>query len=264
MKWFKDPLILFFIGGVFLFAIAELADSDEISYQIDIRESDLTRLNDQWAMQMRRPATEQELGNLTEQLIKEEIYYREAMRLGLDQNDTIVRRRMVQKLTFLTEDIATTDIPDEQALKDYYGKNIEEYRQPKRYSFQHRYFSSDRREDAQEDAETSLFNNKDLGDPFMLQKAYNKRSEREIADLFGREFAQSIANLEPSDQWQGPLKSAYGFHTLLLETTQESYIKDYETVKERVLIDFQQKTRRVANEQYFLDLRNKYSVNLPD
>jgi len=264
MKWFKDPLILFFIGGAFLFAIAELADSDEISYQIDIRESDLTRLNDQWAMQMRRPATEQELGNLTEQLIKEEIYYREAMRLGLDQNDTIVRRRMVQKLTFLTEDIATTDIPDEQALKDYYDENTEEYRQPKRYSFQHRYFSSDRREDAQEDAETSLFNNKDLGDPFMLQKAYSKRSEREIADLFGREFAQSITILEPSDQWQGPLKSAYGFHTLLLETTQESYIKDYETVKERVLIDFQQETRRVANEQYFLDLRNKYSVNLPD
>ena len=110
MKWLKDPLILFFIGGAFLFAIAELADSDEISYQIDIREPDLTRLNDQWEMQMRRPATEQEMENLTEQLIKEEIYYREAMRLGLDQNDTIVRRRMVQKLTFMTEDIATTDI----------------------------------------------------------------------------------------------------------------------------------------------------------
>ena len=264
MKWFKDPLILFFIGGSFLFAIGELADSDEISYQIDIRESDLTRLNDQWAMQMRRPATEQELGNLTEQLIKEEIYYREAMRLGLDQNDTIVRRRMVQKLTFLTEDIATTDVPDEQALKDYYYENTKGYSQPKRYSLSLIHISADRREDAQKDAKISLLNNKDSGDPFMLQKAYNERSEREIADLFGREFAQSVANLEPSDQWQGPLKSAYGFHTLLLEATQESYIKDYETVKERVLIDFQQQTRRAANEQYFLDLRNKYSVNLPN
>ena len=264
MKWFKDPLILFFIGGAFLFAIAELADSDEISYQIDIRESDLTRLNDQWAMQMRRPATKQELGNLTEQLIREEIYYREAMRLGLDQNDTIVRRRMVQKLTFLTEDIATTDIPDEQALKDHYYENTEEYRQPKRYSFQHRYFSADRREDAQKDAEISLLNNKDSGDPFMLQKSYNKRSEREIADLFGREFAQSLANFEPSDQWQGPVKSAYGFHALLLETIQESYIKKYETVRERVLMDFKHEKRRTANEQYFLDLKNKYSINIPN
>ena len=74
MRWFKDPLILFFIGGASLFAMAEFVDSEEISYQIDIREADLSRLNDQWAMQMRRPATEQELENLTEQLIKEEIY----------------------------------------------------------------------------------------------------------------------------------------------------------------------------------------------
>ena len=264
MRWFKDPLILFFIGGAGLFAMTEFVDSEEISYQIDIREADLSRLNDQWAMQMRRPATEQELENLTEQLIKEEIYYREAKRLGLDQNDTIVRRRMVQKLTFLTEDIATTDMPDEKALKDYYDQNIEKYRQPKRYSFQHRYFSSDRRKDAKQDAEISLLNTKDLGDPFMLQKTYNKRSEREIADLFGREFSESIANLEPGKQWQGPVKSAYGFHTLLLESTQESYLKDYDTVQERVLIDFQQETRRVANEQYFLNLRNKYSVNLPN
>ena len=264
MRWFKDPLIFFFIGGAGLFAMAEFVDSEEISYQIDIREADLSRLNDQWAMQMRRPATEKELENLTEQLIKEEIYYREAKRLGLDQNDTIVRRRMVQKLTFLTEDIATTDMPDEETLIDYYDQNIEKYRQPKRYSFQHRYFSSDRREDAKQDAEISLLNTKDLGDPFMLQKTYNKRSEREIADLFGREFSESIANLEPSQQWQGPVKSAYGFHTLLLESIQESYLKSYETVKERVLIDFQQETRRTANEQYFLDLRNKYSVNLPN
>ena len=262
MRWFKDPLILFFIGGAGLFAMAEFVDSEEISYQIDIREADLSRLNDQWAMQMRRPATEKELENLTEQLIKEEIYYREAKRLGLDQNDTIVRRRMVQKLTFLTEDIATTDMPDEETLKDHYDQNIEKYRQPKRYSFQHRYFSSDRRKDAKQDAEISLLNTKDLGDPFMLQKTYNKRSEREIADLFGREFSESIANLEPSKQWQGPVKSAYGFHTLLLESIQESYLKGYETVKERVLIDFQQETRRTANEQYLLDLRNKYSVNL--
>ena len=264
MRWFKDPLILFFIGGAGLFAMAEFVDSEEISYQIDIREADLSRLNDQWAMQMRRPATEKELENLTEQLIKEEIYYREAKRLGLDQNDTIVRRRMVQKLTFLTEDIATTDMPDEETLIDHYDQNIEKYRQPKRYSFQHRYFSSDRREDAKQDAEISLLNTKDLGDPFMLQKTYNKRSEREIADLFGREFSESIANLEPSKQWQGPVKSAYGFHTLLLESIQESYLKGYGTVKERVLIDFQQETRRTANEQYFLDLRNKYSVNLPN
>ena len=78
MNWLKDPLTLFFIGGAILFVVAELGGSDDISYQIQIQESDIKRLNDQWAMQMRRSATDQELTSLVDQLIKEEIYYREA------------------------------------------------------------------------------------------------------------------------------------------------------------------------------------------
>jgi len=263
MNWFKDPLVLFFIGGAVLFVVAELGESENISYQIEIQETDVKRLNDQWSMQMRRPATEQELTSLVDQLIKEEIYYREAKRLGLDQNDTIVRRRMVQKLTFLTEDIATAEVPSEQTLKAFYEKHKEEYRQPDRYTFQHSYFSSDRRSDAENDAKNSLSNPNDLGDPFMLQKEYANRSAREIGDLFGKAFAERITKLEPSDQWQGPVESAYGFHNVRVESVQESYLRAFDVVKDRVLIDLQQKTRKDANEQYFLDLKNKYSITLP-
>ena len=263
MNWFKDPLVLFFIGGAVLFVLAELGEPDNISYQIEIQESDVKRLNDQWSMQMRRPATDKELTSLVDQLIKEEIYYREAKRLGLDQNDTIVRRRMVQKLTFLTEDIATSAVPTEEALKAFYDENLEEYRQPDRYNFRHRYFSSDRRVDAEQDARNSLNNSEDLGDPFMLQKEYANRSAREIGDLFGKTFAETMTRLETSDKWQGPVESAYGFHNVLLESVQESYLRPFDVVKDRVLIDLQQKTRKDANEQYFLDLKNKYSITLP-
>jgi len=263
MNWLKDPLTLFFIGGAILFVVAELGGSDDISYQIQIQESDIKRLNDQWAMQMRRSATDQELTSLVDQLIKEEIYYREAKRLGLDQNDTIVRRRMVQKLTFLTEDIATAEVPNEKALESFYDANTEEYRQPDRYTFRHRYFSSDRRTNAEQDAKISLTNSEDSGDPFMLQKEYANRSKREIGDLFGKAFAEAMTNLDVSNQWQGPIKSAYGFHSVLVESVQESYLRPFNVVKDRVLIDFQQKTRKDANEQYFLDLKNKYSISLP-
>ena len=263
MNWLKDPLILFFLGGAALFILAELGDSNNISYQIEIQESDLKRLNDQWAMQMRRPATDQELTSLVDQLVKEEIYYREAKRLGLDQNDTIVRRRMVQKLTFLTEDIATAEVPGEEALKSFYQANIEEYRQPDRYSFRHHYFSSDRRADAEQDAKRSLIDSEDLGDSFMLQKEYANRSAREIGDLFGKAFAETLTSLETSDQWQGPIESAYGFHNVLVESVQESYLRPFNVVQDRVLIDLQQKTRKDANEQYFLDLKDKYSITLP-
>ena len=142
MSRLKDPIILFFLGGAALFFLAEFGDPSDISYQIDIETTDVKRLNDQWAMQMRRPASEKEVTGLIDQLIKEEIYYREAKRLGLDQNDTIVRRRMVQKLTFLTEDIASATVPSQDELKIFYDSNKEEYRQPDRYSFKHRYFLS--------------------------------------------------------------------------------------------------------------------------
>ncbi len=264
MSRLKDPIILFFLGGAALFFLAEFGDLSDISYQIDIKTADVKRLNDQWAMQMRRPASEKEVTGLIDQLIKEEIYYREAKRLGLDQNDTIVRRRMVQKLTFLTEDIATATVPSQDELKIFYDSNKEEYRQPDRYSFRHRYFSSDRRETAEQDAYRSLTQSNDLGDPFMLQKEYANRSKREIGDLFGRAFAEKITKLNASDQWQGPIQSAYGFHTVVLESVQENFLRPFEVVKERVLIDFQQKSRKDANEQYFLDLKNKYSISIAD
>ena len=103
----KDPLVVFLIFGAALFLVAEFASEPEIGYEINITSGHQQRLAEQWALQMRRAPTTAELEGLIEQYIREEIYYREAQRLNLDENDTIVRRRMVQKLTFRTEDIAT-------------------------------------------------------------------------------------------------------------------------------------------------------------
>ena len=92
-------------------------------------------------MQMRRPPTANELNALVEQLIKEEIYYQEAISQGLDIEDTIVRRRMVQKLTFLTEDVSVPEDPSIETLQSFYEDNLQRYQEPTRFSFSHRYFS---------------------------------------------------------------------------------------------------------------------------
>jgi hypothetical protein len=264
MKWYKDPLVTFLVIGALLFVFAGWFEAEEISYDIDVRAADVQRLTDQWAMQMRRPPTGQELDGLIDQFVREEIYYREALRLGLDANDTIVRRRMVQKLTFITEDIATSAPPDEATLEAYYDEHHDDYRLPDRYSFKHRYFSSDRRENAEGDARAAMANPDEPGDPFMLQREYASRSEREIGDLFGREFATGIAMLSPSDEWQGPIKSAYGFHAVLVTRRQPTTLQPFADVKDRVAIDWQQSTRRKANEQYFEDLTARYSISFPE
>ena len=263
MNWLKDPLVTFLIAGAAIFVLAGMFSAEEISYDVEVRDADIKRLYDQWSMQMRRPPTDQELAGLVDQFVKEEIYYRESQRLGLDANDTIVRRRMVQKLTFLTEDIATATPMEEDALREYFAEHEEEYRVPQRFSFSHRYFSSDRRDDAKSDAKAAL-TTEDSGDPFMLQKAYNGRSEREIGDLFGREFASVLSTLNPSDNQQGPIESAYGWHTVVVTDTQSSYIPKFEDIAERIAIDAQQAARRAANEAYYEDLKSRYSISFPE
>jgi len=262
--WLRDPLTFFLIAGAALFFIASWFEPEEIPYDIIISDADMQRLGDQWRMQMRRDASTEELDGLVNQLIKEEIYYREAQRLNLDQNDTIVRRRLVQKLTFLTEDIATAQAPDDQALRAFYEENLERYKLPERYTFTHRYFSADRRADAQQDATTALEDEAATGDPFMLQKAYAERSERDIGDLFGRDFAKDLSTLTPAENWQGPVRSAYGWHAVQLTEVNREAVETFETVRSRVLTDMQQATREAANRDYYDNLKAQYSITLPD
>ncbi|NKB97296.1 MAG: hypothetical protein GKR90_02180 [Pseudomonadales bacterium] len=262
MKYFKDPLVAFLIAGIGIFVLAGYFSEDEIPYQVQVRDADISRMNDQWSMQMRRPPTERELAGLVEQFVKEEIYYREAQRMGLDANDTIVRRRMVQKLTFLTEDIATATPFDKAALQAFYAENQEDYRVPERFSFHHRYFSSDRRENAREDANAALATD-DKGDPFMLQREYVARSEREIGDLFGRSFAEALTSLATQEEAQGPIESAYGWHTINFTGRTASVIPAFAEVSDRVAIDAQQAARQAANEAYYEDLKSRYTISYP-
>jgi peptidyl-prolyl cis-trans isomerase C len=260
VAWYKDPLLYFLLVGALIYGLSQWVLTQDEEYQIVIGNQDLQRLNDQWSMQMRRPPSDQELAGLIEQFIKEEIYYREAMRLGLDANDTIVRRRMVQKLTFLTEDIATSATFSDADLQSFYNDNLDNYRLAERFSFKHRYFSVDRRADARSDAAEAISNPEIGGDPFMLQREYALRSEREVGDLFGRDFASALATLEPSEAWQGPLQSAYGWHAVLLINNAPATVQAFADVRERVLNDAQQAARDAANKRYYEDLRSQYSI----
>ncbi len=263
VSWIKDPLWFFLLAGAAIFAAAQWLAQDDIPYDITVSAADTQRLQDQWQLQMRRQPTPQELSGLVEQFVKEEIYYREAQRLGLDANDTIVRRRMVQKLTFLTEDIATAAPLDADALSRFYEDNRDNYRLPERFTFRHRYFSVDRRSNARADAEAALTNPAERGDPFMLQKSYAQRSVREIGDLFGREFATSLSRLTPEDTWQGPIRSAYGWHAVLLSDRIPAQLQPFEQVRERVAADQQQATRTAANAAYYAALKRRYRIAYP-
>ncbi len=260
----RDPLVSFLFAGTLLFFLTNFFSDNNETYQIQITKNEVQRLSEQWSVQMRRPPNEQELDGLISAFVKEEIYYREALALNLDANDTIVRRRLVQKLTFLTEDIATAEAPTADALQSFYAAQIDRYRVPAKFSFAHRYFSSDRRDNSQAIAVKALTDITLKGDPFMLQKEYAQRSQRDIGNLFGRDFAEKLAELSASNEWQGPLKSAYGWHVVRILNIAPTSIQPFNEAIEKVKVDWQQAERKVANESYFANLKAKYSITYPE
>ncbi|MDH3882045.1 MAG: hypothetical protein OES64_10875, partial [Desulfobacteraceae bacterium] len=147
-KWYKEPLLHFLVIGVVIFAVFSIANKEEAAVggnKIVVSSAETERLSDAWSKRMNRPPTEIELQGLIEAFIKEEVYYREALALGLDQDDTIIRRRLMQKMEFLSNDLAELDQPDESALNKYFLENQEKYRLPAQISFTHIYFSIDKR-----------------------------------------------------------------------------------------------------------------------
>lgn len=272
-RWWREPLLWFALLGLALFWINATFNVEGSNKEISVGPLVEQRISDQWQVQMGRPPSAEELQGLVEQWIKEEVYYREALNLGLDANDTIVRRRLVQKLRFLTEDIATAAEPTQAELAEYYEQNAQQYQQPARYSFRHRYFSADRREQAQTDAEQALEAltdapaqgeaTRNLGDPFMLQLAFAERSQRQIADLFGREFGAALPELSEG-KWVGPVRSAYGWHLVYLTAVLPERQQPLAEVRERVAADLTLSKRQQANDRYYEDLLSSYDVVRPE
>jgi len=265
MKWLREPLWVFLAIGVLLFWLDSRQAKDDLT--ITVTEADVGRLTAQWQAQMGRDPGEQELSGLIDQFVEEEVYYREALKYNLERNDTIIRRRLVQKLTFLTEDLATSVDPTDAELEAFFAERRDSYRVPQKYSFQHVYFSRDRREDASGDASAERARLKQpgdrpTGDPFMLQSNFAERSSREIASTFGVKFADALPDLKV-DEWSQPVPSAYGSHLIYLHAIDESYIPEFATIKNRIVTDYGTNVRQQANDKLKTQLLEQYTVQRP-
>ena len=223
-----------------------------------------------WQKRWNRAPTEQELAGLVDAYVRETIFYREALAMGLDRDDTIIRRRLAQKLEFLSEDLIATVPPTEEELRAFFAEHGERYQLPALTTFSQVFVDPDLRgertlADAEEigarlraqgpPAEGAA----GLGDPFMLQSYYPERSELEIAKLFGTEFAREVVKLAPG-QWHGPVLSGYGVHFVYVDGRAEAVPAEFAAVRERVQQDWEDERRRVFNQEFYARLRARYEV----
>ena len=194
--------------------------------------------------------------------------------MGLDKDDTIVKRRMAQKMQFLAEDVGAAREPDRAELESWYAKNNNAFAQPNRVSFRHLYFSPDRRgararEDAA-DALTKLGGQPQdsklagsIADAFMFQDYYRDRAPEQLAKEFGPQFALAVAKLAPGS-WQGPVLSGLGWHLVFIDTAVPGRVPAFEEVEAEVKTAWLGEQKALAWQKAYNEMRAKYKVLLPD
>jgi peptidyl-prolyl cis-trans isomerase C len=210
---------------------------------------------------------------MVEDKIREEVLYREGLAMGLDKDDTIVKRRLAQKVQFLAEDVAAAHEPSTTELKAWFDKNKEKFALPSRYSFRHLYFSPDKRgKNAQQDAANALAKISvqaentpmmaSTGDSFMFQDYYGDRTPSAIAKEFGPQFAVALEKLKPGS-WQGPVESGYGWHLVFVDTVIPGRIPAFEEIEPDVKTAWLSEQKATAWQKAYAEMRAKYTIMLP-
>lgn len=208
----------------------------------------------------RLPSNE-ELNGLIDAHITEEVLYREAVRIGLDQDDTIVRRRMRQKMEFLLDDLSTREPTDEE-LEAFLAAAPGRFETPALYSFEQVYFSSDADLDAQEvlaqlaDGTPAVDIASTRG---LLPDRINEKSVNQVASQYGREFAEWMSSQTPG-AWQGPVESPFGTHFVRVNHVISSEVPPLGEIRNEVRREWLDDQRTINRNSLFDELRNRYEI----
>ncbi|MBS03264.1 MAG: hypothetical protein CMQ24_11230 [Gammaproteobacteria bacterium] len=259
-RLFTEPLVGFGVVAVGLFVLFDLVTGPG-GETIVVTDAVRTRIAGDWQAQMGEVPTPEEVENLVDRWVEAEMVFREARRLGLDEGDDIVRRRMVQKMQFVVEDEGLGPPPTESELRAFLAERASDYRRPPRVSFEHRYFSADTRIDPAADVTAVLAAGEPGdGDPFLLDRSFTRASRAMAARHFGDSFADALFRLPVSSAWQGPVESAYGQHAVRVRERTEATLPPFEEISEALLADYELHRRNAAQATFIEDLRQRYDV----
>jgi hypothetical protein len=264
----KDPLVHFLLIGAALFALfLWRGESDDGDAEVIVIPVDkVAELRDATAVLQGREPTRAELERLIEPAVREQVYYREALALGLDVNDDEVRRRLVEKMAYLTENLADPEPPSEQDLRAFFEGSPERFRVPELVTFDQVFFSPSARGDGLEgDIAAALDTLRrgaapaDVGDRTPLQERFTDAPRERVAVLFGEAMTDAVFTLAPGD-WSGPYQSDFGSHVLRVISRTEARQPTFDEARARALEMFAEDRRQAANESAYAEMRARYDI----
>jgi hypothetical protein len=269
----REPLVHFIVLGAAVFGAFQLVGErgEPPEGKIAITPGKVEHLVTGFTRTWRRPPTARELDGLVEDHIREEVFYREALALGLDKDDTIVRRRMRQKLEFLAGDATAIVAPTDVELQAWLERHPDKFRIEPSFAFSQVYFSRARGgESAAVVASKALAElerakaqaaPQDLGEATMLPREMPLSAVGEIGRVFGDDFARQVARLAPG-RWAGPVQSGYGWHLVRVSLRTDGGPRPLAEVREAAQRDWQAAKSREVVDATYAKLRGKYTIVL--
>jgi hypothetical protein len=270
-KLIREPFIHFIFLGLAIFLAYHFlsARNDNQPGKIVITQGDITSIMIGFSRTWHRPPTREELEGLIQDRVREEVYSREAIAMGLGRDDPIIRRRLQQKLAFVTDDIAAVAQPTDAELTGYLKTHAASFGGDRRVTFSQVYLDPSRRgEHLTQDANELLIQLRPqgldvdlspLGDVFLVDHRFETAPTAEIAKQFGEKFAAKLVDA-PIGQWFGPVESGYGTHLVFVEERSERRLPELAEVRDAVQREWTNARRLESNEKFFQNLLKQYEV----
>jgi len=270
---FKEPLAHFLVLGALLFAgYGVLNRNDEPAPgRIVVSQGQLAAMREAFTRTWQRPPTSEEWKGLIRNRVREEVYCREAMALGLNKDDTIIRRRLRQKMEFVSDDVAAQTQPTDAELNAYLQAHPDKFSVEQQFTFRQLYLNPEKHgEDLARDAAQLLVKLNQaggdtgfaaMGDPFLLDNHFTTVPASEVAKQFGEKFAAKLGEISPG-QWQGPVESGFGMHLVFVSQRTEGGAPVLADVRDAVRREWDNARRLEANETFYQELLKRYTVTI--
>jgi len=261
VKLLKEPLLHFVVIGAALFAVHHwFVSPQERTNVVEIDKQRMAGLELEFERTHGRTPTTEELNAATQAYVEDEIFYREALSLGLHNNDPVVRRRLIQQIQLLAEQNAVRDKPSDEQLKSWLKEHQKKYRQPASVTLEHVFFSNEK-SDYVSRSQSALPGKQptSTGEPFALGRRLTRWTEARLEKQFGAEFAAKVLALEPR-QWAGPLISKFGAHLVNVLERVDAAPAELNRVRQRVQTDYMAERRIEARRQAVERMLKRYTV----
>ncbi len=266
LRILKEPVLHFIIVGAAVFVVFYVIDikrKEQARREIVVSSERVEQLASFFEATWQRPPTDKELQGLVDDFVLEEVYFRKALDMGLDREDTVIRRRLRQKLEFFVDDFSLVE-PTDIELAGYLSENAEKFRSSPTYTFRQIYFNPDRLGDQPAKQVTSIVDQLRAGkqvdgNPSLLPESFDRASREEVDRTFGRGFAAKLDEVA-TEQWHGPVVSGLGLHIVRLDARTESRLPQLDEVRSVVVREWQNEKRKANRERINKRMLDDYEV----